>query len=96
MTDANKKEEENTETMEAKKELVHKNKELLEKNKKVVEKHDMLLALRAKVECPVCLVLPTKGPLASCPKGHLIWVSFCRTGILTISCHIFSKSRAFV
>ena len=25
-----------------------------------------------------------------------IWVSFCRAGILAISCHIFSKSRAFV
>ena len=24
------------------------------------------------------------------------WVSFCRAGILAISCHIFSKSRAFV
>ena len=25
-----------------------------------------------------------------------IWVSFCRAGILAISCHIFSKSRTFV
>ena len=26
----------------------------------------------------------------------IIWVSFCRAGILAISCHIFSKSRTFV
>ena len=37
------------------------------------EKYDMLMAeLRAKVECPVCLSVPTEGPMASCPKGHLV------------------------
>ena len=43
--------------------------------------------------------------LGSCPEHFSnnnlstlthIWVSFCRAGILAISCHIFSKSRAFV
>ena len=37
------------------------------------EKYDILMAeLRSKVECPVCLAVPTKGPMASCPKGHLV------------------------
>ena len=26
----------------------------------------------------------------------IIWVSFCRAGEMAVSCHIFSKSRAFV
>ena len=30
------------------------------------------------------------------PVWMNIWVSFCRAGILAISCHIFSKSRTFV
>ena len=65
--------EKNKEVIEKNKEVAEKNKELVEKNKEVTEKHNMLLAeLRAKVECPVCLVLPTKGPMASCPKGHLV------------------------
>ena len=25
-----------------------------------------------------------------------IWVSFCRAGILAVSCHFFFKNRAFV
>ena len=33
------------------------------------EKYDILMA---KVECPVCLAVPTKGPMASCLKGHLV------------------------
>ena len=32
-----------------------------------------------------------------CVRFHFpIWVSFCRTGKMPVSCHIFSKSRAFV
>ena len=39
------------------------------------EKYDTLMAeLRTKVECPVCLAVPTKGPMASCPKGHLVCI----------------------
>ena len=39
------------------------------------EKYDILMAeLRTKVECPVCLAVPTKGPMASCPKGHLVCI----------------------
>ena len=65
--------EKNKELVEKNKELVDKDKELVKKNKEVVEKHNKLLAeLKAKVECPVCLLLPTKGPMASCPKGHLV------------------------
>ena len=63
----------NLEVMGKNKELVEKNKEVVEKNKDLEEKHNLLLAeLRGKVECPVCLVPPTKGPMASCPKGHLV------------------------
>ena len=36
-------------------------------------KHNKLVAeLKSKVECPVCLAIPTEGPMASCPKGHLV------------------------
>ena len=39
----------------------------------IKQKYDSLMAeLRTKVECPVCLAVPTKGPMASCPKGHLV------------------------
>ena len=62
------------------KDVLEKNKELNEKNKLVLEKHSMLVSeLRAKVECPVCLVLPTEGPMASCPKGHLVCLPCHRT-----------------
>ena len=46
---------------------------LEERYTKLLEKHNTLVSeLRAKVECPVCLVLPIEGPMASCPKGHLV------------------------
>ena len=32
---------------------------------------------------------------AWCQQAAYIWVSFCRTGKMSVSCHIFSKSRAF-
>ena len=35
-------------------------------------------------------------PANSYIKDIYIWVSFCRAGKMAISCHIFSKSRAFV
>ena len=38
-----------------------------------VEKHRrVMLELRNMLECPVCLVLPKEGPVASCPRGHLV------------------------
>ena len=61
------------ELVEKHKEVVKKYEELEKKNKEVVEKHNALVAeLRANVECPVCLVVPTDGIMASCPKGHLV------------------------
>ena len=75
--------EKTKEVMEKNHKLVKENAELAEKNmeakavvekmEEVVENHNKLVAeLRAKVECPVCLVLPTEGPMASCPNGHLV------------------------
>ena len=28
--------------------------------------------VRGRVECPVCLAIPTEGPIYSCPHGHLV------------------------
>ena len=37
------------------------------------EKYDKLMAgLRNIVTCPVCMSIPEKGPIASCPNGHLV------------------------
>ena len=55
-------------------------KKLEEEKKKVVRKHNKLVAsLRANLECPVCLAIPTEGPMASCPRGHLVCLSCHRT-----------------
>ena len=41
-------------------------------------KYDKLMAeLKAKVECPVCLAVPSGGQMLSCPRGHLVCNS-CR------------------
>merc|ERR1719342_89437 len=36
--------------------------------------------LKEMVECPVCLMTPREGPMACCPRGHLICSPFL-TGI---------------
>ena len=59
--------------------LEKKNKELLE-SKGMVQKHNALVReLKGKVECPVCLAVPTEGSMASCPKGHLVCLPCHRT-----------------
>ena len=41
-------------------------------------KYDKLIAeLKAKLECPVCLAVPTEGQMLACPRGHLVCGS-CR------------------
>ena len=41
-------------------------------------KYDKLMAeLKAKLECPVCLAVPTEGQMLACPRGHLVCGS-CR------------------
>ena len=41
-------------------------------------KYDKLMAeLKAKLECPVCLAVPTEGQMFACPRGHLVCGS-CR------------------
>ena len=41
-------------------------------------KYDKLMEeLKAKVECPVCLSVPTGGQMLACPRGHLV-CSPCR------------------
>ena len=36
-------------------------------------KYDKLMAeLKAKVECPVCLSVPSGGKMLACPRGHLV------------------------
>ena len=54
--------------------------ELEEEKNKVARQHTKLVAsLRANVECPVCLGVPTEGPMASCPRGHLLCLACHRT-----------------
>ena len=37
------------------------------------DKYDKLMEdLRDLVKCPVCMSIPEKGPIASCPNGHLV------------------------
>lgn len=33
---------------------------------------DFKSLLRTNLECPVCLEVPTSGPIAACPNGHLV------------------------
>ena len=41
-------------------------------------KYEKLMAeLKAKLECPVCLAVPTEGQMLACPRGHLVCGS-CR------------------
>ena len=45
---------------------------------KKAAKYDKLMAeLKGKVECPVCLSVPTGGQMLACPRGHLV-CSPCR------------------
>jgi len=54
--------------------------ELKQKLATVEEQHRRLQqVLRERVECPVCMDLPTSGPLHSCPNGHLV-CSSCYPG----------------
>ena len=60
--------------------LVKVNTQLEEENKLLVKqlqaKSNSLVALVEKlqehVKCPVCLEVPTSGPIWSCPRGHLV------------------------
>ena len=50
-------------------------KENLTKLEAELEKKNNLVAeLKSKIECPVCLAIPTEGPMASCPNGHLLCI----------------------
>ena len=44
-------------------------KQLEKKLKLDIEKFDYL---KKSVECPVCLEVPRKGPVFTCPNGHLV------------------------
>ena len=58
-------------------------KAVLEGNKRLEKaKHEVEVKLESlvghleeRVNCPVCLELPTSGPIYSCPKGHLVCAS---------------------
>ena len=36
-----------------------------------IKHHKMMKEARERLECPVCLVVPRRGPVPSCPSGHL-------------------------
>ena len=78
-------------------ELEEKAKIFEEKNKLLVMKNQLLASqleekskyynkladhLEEQVKCPVCLEVPTSGPMYSCPRGHLI-CSSCYQGTLS-------------
>ena len=49
---------------------------LLAENKRLEMKLGSLVyCLEERVSCPVCLELPTTGPIYSCPQGHLVCAS---------------------
>jgi len=50
-------------------EIIAMRKEISEERKNF---HDFKSLLRTKFECPVCLEVPTSGPIAACPNGHLV------------------------
>ena len=54
-------------------ELERKDKDLETKENKALE--TLVNHLRERVKCPVCLVVPTTGPVFSCPRGHLTCTS---------------------
>ena len=45
-----------------------------------LEQENLTKDLREIVECPVCLAVPTSGPIFSCPNGHLV-CSSCRSSL---------------
>ena len=63
--------------------MAKKYQQLEEKHNKLVleleRKNKLVDELRSKIECPVCLIIPTEGPMASCPKGHLVCVPYHQT-----------------
>ena len=61
---------------EQEKMLASRNQKLLKmeetKNKVEDEKNKLEAKLRKLVECPVCFLLPRKGPVPCCANGHLV------------------------
>jgi hypothetical protein len=51
-----------------------------DKKNKTIDQHEKLcLELEERVKCPVCLEVPTAGPIYSCPSGHTV-CSTCYQG----------------
>jgi len=43
-----------------------------ENDREMKKFHDLTSLLRAKLECPVCLEVPSSGPIHTCPNGHIV------------------------
>ena len=47
--------------------------EIVVKEKETRKKYtDLTSLLRSNIECPVCMEVPTSGPVPECPNGHII------------------------
>eukprot|EP00092_Neocalanus_flemingeri_P016183 GFUD01017515.1.p1 GENE.GFUD01017515.1~~GFUD01017515.1.p1 ORF type:complete len:350 (-),score=101.90 GFUD01017515.1:29-994(-) len=83
---------EDRDTIKEDRDSIKEDRDALKEGKVVVEqKYDALtVKLRAQVECPVCLEVPTSGPVHVCPNGHLVCSTCkgascptCRTNMLS-------------
>ena len=81
MKESNNKVEREKAKVEEEKAKVERDKSKVEEEKNKVEEKNMKLEedknkiegkLRKLVECPVCLLLPRKGPVPCCTNGHLV------------------------
>jgi len=64
---------------ELKRALSKKEEELEKQNEKVVKHEKLVAVLEERLECPVCLDIPTTGPIYTCSNGHCI-CSACYQG----------------
>ena len=69
----------NENVQELKKALSKKEEELEKQNEKVVKHEKLVAVLEERLECPVCLDIPTTGPIYTCSNGHCI-CSACYQG----------------
>ena len=53
-------------------ELLDKEQELIGKEEELDDEQKKVNDMKKQIECPVCLDVPRKGPVYTCPNGHLV------------------------
>ena len=66
--------EKERDVMKKERDDIKKDRDAIGSSKEALEqKHNALTSkLRDQVECPVCLEVPTSGPVHVCPNGHFV------------------------